>query len=175
MKKSLKLFARIAGCVCLALALCAGFVGCNTKNPSGFTEKEADGMIAFDTWFFTSGVINNIIKVNGEENAVFELTAEQGWLYDGANGFVKTVVRESGDIAWWDGTTRETVRDTYIGVIEKVDDNIVGYAVIKLTYNEERSWHDPSLIKAVEFPKVNGEYQSVTQKQVKALIEENRK
>ncbi len=175
MKKGLKVLARIAGCVCLVLALCTGFAGCNTKNSLGFTEKDADGMIAFETWFFTSGVTNNNIQVNGEENATFELTAEQGWLYDGVNGFVKTVVRGSGEIAWWDGFAHEAVRDTYIDVIEKVDDNIVGYAVIKLTYNEERTWHDPSVIKSVEFPKVNGEYQSVTERHVKALIEENKK
>lgn len=170
MKKSWKLVARIAGCVCLVFALCAGFVGCNTN----IQEKEADNMIAFETWFFTSGVTNNIIQVNGEENATFELTAEQGYLYDGTNGFVKTVVRGSGEITSWDGMSQEAVGDTYISVIEKVDDKIVGYAVIKLTYNEERNWHDPSVIKSVEFPKVNGEYQSVTAKQVKALIEENK-
>ena len=175
MKKSLKLLGRIAGCICLVLALCVGFAGCDTKNSLGITEKDVDGMITFDTWFFTSGVTNNIIQVSGEENAVFELTAEQGWLYDGTNGFVKTVVRQSGEIAWWDGTAHEAVRDTYIDVIERVDDNIVGYAVIKLTYNEERNWHDPSLVKSAQFPKVNGEYQSVTQKQVKTLIEENKK
>lgn len=56
----------------------------------------------------------------------------------------------------------------FISITVKEDEHIIGYAVIKLTSGAE-------IIKSCSFPKVDGEYQAITQKQVDKILKNVRK
>ncbi len=74
-------------------------------------------------------------------------------------------------IYWTPDDNDEIIDLAYIDVIVKVENKIIGYAVIKIT-NRSENYEDPNaeIIKSVIFPKIDGKYQMVTQSQVKRRI-----
>ena len=145
------------------------FCGCNK-----LVEVE-DEIVELSTWFFTSGVANNLITVeHSDANAIFEITVDKGcFLHIGTQGYVQTLTVNNGDTVRWQEFTPEGVYEkfeiAYVEIIAKVDDKIVGYAVIKISPENGLSFN-AEIVKSAIFPKVDGQYQKVTQKQVEAKI-----
>ena len=160
--------------VCLLLLVCSvALCACD----GNVLEEDAE-LVELSTWFFTSGVPNNLIKMkHSDPNAVFQLTADEGEFYEGGGEWSQTVTRNNGELATWQNF--ESIDCAYVDVIVTVDDNIVGYAVIKITYTTvylpqyeaETKEYGAEVIKSVVFPKMNGEYQKITQKQVESKIQ----
>lgn len=136
--------------------------------------EEIEGMIELDTWFFTSGVPNNAIKVKYpnhlNENAVFECLVDEGdfWFQ---NQYVKNATLNPEDTIYWhpedsvDGTEQ-----AFIDIVLKVDNNIIGYAVIEVLQTDSSVEYSARLLKSAVFPKVDEKYQNITETQVKSII-----
>lgn len=72
---------------------------------------------------------------------------------------------------------RYTGREVYINIVIREEKNIVGYAVVKIykdgteeTYSSQTYYS--KLLKSVSFPKVNGQYQKVTEEYAASEMEQ---
>ena len=92
---------------------------------------------------------------------------------------------ENGETIFW--RTRELVEEAekvgmhpydyletignviYVEVIIHADGHIVGYTVVAIHYKE--GFIDASVKETVSFPKVNGEFQHISEENVKQMIE----
>lgn len=138
-----------------------------------FIETEAVGMIELITWFMTSGIPNHIIQFkHPDENAVFEYICDNGDLasYQG------TI--ESGESISWQRFAKNTegvtksISHAFVDVIVRINDYIVGYAVIEMVrYENNRQDHSAMLLKSAHIPKIDDQYQAVSVEQVKAAIQ----
>jgi hypothetical protein len=90
--------------------------------PAVFEEIEAD-LIELHTWFFTSGVPNNVIMVkHPNENAVFECKAISGRLWLLGPRYQKNLSVKPGDKFRWlpSDTGRDLVTHDYVEIIRVV-------------------------------------------------------
>lgn len=148
------------------------FAGCGGR----IKESETNDMIELHTWYFTSGLRNNAIKVqNPNEDAVFECTVDNGELWqDDLQQYVKKLTVKSGDTIYWspfDGTGIR-IESAHIQIIVRVDEQIVGYAVIGINaVSADTLDYSANVLKSSLFPKVNGQYQNITEVYVKSIIE----
>ena len=150
------------------------FCGCNK-----LVEVDEE-MVELSVWHFTSGVANNLITVKySDANAIFEISVDQGNLWTTGARYLQTVTVNNGDTVRWHEFDQEwgyqDIELAYADIIVKVDDNIVGYAVVKITKVDNTLSYDAEIIKSSTFPKVDGQYQKVTQKQVEAKIKAAKK
>jgi len=143
------------------------FAGCSEKN---FIEIETEDMIELHTWFFTSGVPNNAIVLKHEnKNIVFECSVDNGDLKALSTQYMKNLNANSGDIIYWKPDT--IIEQAFVDIVLKSEDYIVGYAVIEILQDTSSVDHTASVLKSVLIPKIDGEYQKVTEKQVETAIE----
>lgn len=150
------------------------FCGCNK-----LVEVDEE-MVELSVWHFTSGVANNLITVkHSDTNAIFEISVDKGNLWTTGARYLQTVTVNNGDTVRWHEFDQEWgyqyIELAYADIIVKVDDNIVGYAVVKITKVDNTLSYDAEIIKSSTFPKVDGQYQKVTQKQVEAKIKAAKK
>ncbi len=154
--------------VILILGLVA-MCGCNDK----IVEKNEE-IVELNSWFFTSGIPNNAIKLkHPEENVKFELKADNGvfWIVD-TQEYLQMATVNNGDTVYWHLADNDKQFEiTYVDIIAKIDDNVVGYAVVKIFKDNNSSDYEAELLKSVVFPRVGGEYQQVTQDQVDERIQ----
>ena len=152
----------------VALIMCLGlFNGCGKED---FVEVETHDMIELHTWFFTSGMPNNaIVFKDTNKSTVFECSVDNGNLKASSTQYVKNLVAKPDDTIYWQ--TDATIEQAFIEIILKIEDNIVGYAVIEILQNNTSVDYKASVCKSALIPKVNDEYQNVTEKQVKTAIE----
>lgn len=109
-------------------------------------------MIELHTWFFTSGIPNNaIVFKHTDENAKFECVVDLGQFGFGENGTKSTTVK-AGDTIYWNNTA--DIEQAFVSVIVKIDNNIVGYAVIKIIQNRGPADHTANILKEVSIPKI---------------------
>ncbi len=165
------------------------FGGCNgSKNELGFREEDAKGMIEMN--FFGSKAVSyclvNEIALKGEEGSEFVCSTrlqdpkKEGLFLLDTHSSASSVTVASGTSIYWsdvyyDGTgtyfaENETI---WLEFINRKDSNIIGYAVVRLEKlpEEASKTHDPTIVKAVTFPKTLGIfYQNVTEEQVGQLI-----
>jgi hypothetical protein len=159
-----------------------------------FIETEAGDMVKFMYAIFESqrlsGTNGYPIKLkHSNAAAVFECSVDVGYLSntnsyaykEGVTEISKNVIGKPGNaegsITWYsDPVTRSTDslnmgfwQQALIEIIVKIDGNIVGYAVI----NVSRTSYifTGKILHSALFPQVNGEYQNVSEEQVKAAIE----
>lgn len=148
------------------------FCGCN-----GRIVEVDEEMVELSTWHFTSGVANNLITVNhSDANAIFEMRVDKGALLSKSSKEYDTkIIVNNGVTSRWDPIgVVEAFESAYMDVIAKVDDNIVGYAVVRICSDNALGF-SAEVVKSVTFPQVNGQYQTVTQKQVEAKIKAAKK
>jgi hypothetical protein len=87
------------------------------------------------------------------------------------------VIAKPGDVIEWFPESGYDPEQAFIDIILKIDGNIIGYAVVKVwTTNGDHSEglnciFTAKLLKSALIPKIDGEYQNVTEAQVKAAIE----
>ncbi len=135
-------------------------------------EEEAD-IIELKTWFFTSGVPNNIIKVkHPNENVIFEYKANNGRFYYATNDgyFVKNLSVPSGGELSWQPSSGKPVNNDFVEIVVKLEESIIGYAVIGIVQQSHVN-HDAVVIKSVLFPQIDGKNQNISEDYVKAAIE----
>lgn len=178
-----------AGFFCLAILLFSSFMllaGCEASmtpakaadavKKEEFVEIDTDEMVKLRTWHFTSGVPNNAIELNhADENVEFECAVDNGhfnfFAYDGRSGFdtisVNCLTAKSGDKIYWRHTLN--VEQAFVTITVKAEDSIIGYAVIKI-YQKNPLFHTANILKAVLIPKVDNRYQSVSEEQIKKII-----
>ncbi len=71
------------------------------------------------------------------------------------------------DGPWWNGTK------TFVEITMLQEQNIIGYAVVQIEREDDLQEYSAQVIKCVEFPrKINGEYQKVSEEQIKAAMED---
>lgn len=137
-------------------------------------EEDSQNMIELHNWFFTSGVPNNAILFSHEdEKVVFECSVNSGEFISVIQPYgIKSVNARSGDTLFWRAEQGESgTEHAFIEIILKIEDNIIGYALIEILQIISSVEHTAELFKSVLFPKVGGEYQIISENQVKSIIE----
>ncbi len=151
------------------LIICLGFLAACSNS---IKEKHVSDMIELHTWYFTSGISNNAIKVKYKDNTVFECTVDKGGIGLSKSHESKSVTIGSGETIYWSPFDDEiaTWADlAYIQIILKDEDQIIGYAVIEVKRNPDWNYN-AEILKSVVFPKINGQYQSITEAYVNTTI-----
>lgn len=165
MKKVMALASALLICLCIFV-----FGGC----ADSLVEKNED-IAEIDSWHFTSGVPNNAIKVkHSESRAIFELRVDKGAFWVTASQkYQKTAAMKNGEVVYWQSEQGDGEFDTaFAEITVKVDNNIVGYAVVKITRDGNSLNYGAEILKSATFPKVDNQYQKVTQEQVDERIQE---
>ncbi len=156
---------------------------------NGIQQEETNDMIELHTWFFTSGVMNNAIQLNHtDENAVFECYVSSGNLISTDDQFAKYIIEKPNNTIYWTSfendnmelltsklfvaeLTTPAIPLIYVDIVLKIDDNIIGYAVIVISQNHGTEDYNAILLKSALFPKIGGVYQKVTEKHVESIIQ----
>ena len=110
---------------------------------------------------------SNFTFTGDNEDDYCVCTIEKGHfrLADGSTAHEITLrSNETGKYVW--ERSRKDVN--FISITVKDDEHIIGYAVIKLAFRN-------GVIMDCSFPKVDGKYQDITQKQVNKILENVRK
>ena len=124
-----------------------------TAGCAGASKKKGAGMVTLETWLFTSGVPNNLITVTDKrEDAVYVCTTEKGDFWSRAEGgYCKQVTLSAGETTSWQPIrSAEEIEFDFVDIIVKENDEVVGYAVIKIT-ERERMDHEAKVLKARYF------------------------
>ena len=153
----------------LIMAFSLGACGNNYK------EVKTKDMIELHTWILTSGIPNNAIVVKHTgENAVFECTVDNGqfWVHNLQQYSKNATLKPNDTVYWhaWENDSNDIIQYAFVDIILKVDDNIIGYAVIKILQKKPVTY-TASVLKSALFPKVRGEYQTITAEQIASIIE----
>ena len=172
-------------CLLLAMSMFTVLFACATKNEFGILEKTDNNMVKFCGWgnmIAISYTRVNGIAMTGEEGSESRCsinsgeTKEAGTFLFNHRYDVTSATVESGTIIYWcfqyhdevevHNSEKEVV---WLEFINQKDSHILGYAVVKVN-RISQSYYEPEVVKAVTFPKVNDEYQTVTEEQVNLLI-----
>lgn len=150
--------------------------------------EEIEDMIEIEltTWFITSGVPNNSITVKysdtAEVDAEFICTASKGSFWWNRSQFVKSATIKPCDTLYFQNLFDEEQgkydiekgEKVYIDITLSASTKIIGYAVIEVESVNELNF-TPTLKKAVVFPKVDGNYQDITEEYMTKVFENVRK
>lgn len=83
----------------------------------------------------------------------------------------KNIIIKAGEgFHWRDGETDKDER-TFIEIVLKIEESIIGYTVVEIYRNSNSNFYKAKLLKAALFPKVDNEYQQVSQEEIKTAIE----
>ena len=144
-------------------------------------EEEAELFIKLEPDLLSSAIILRVNTIQLYENVVYNFTVDNGNLgILGQSYFnIKNVdVNSGGYVNWYSRITSnnlyECVRNAFIETVVKLDDNIIGYAVIEVfPINDPQSAEliGANVLKSVLFPQVDGAYQNVSEEYVKSEIE----
>lgn len=130
--------------------------------------------IDLDSWYFTSGVPNNAIKVKyptEDEKVTFECKTNKGKFWWG-NEYVDKATIKQNDTIYWHADSDIPCGDTiYIDIIVKNDQNIIGYAVIEAEQTENSLEFTAKVLKTEIYPKINDKFQEITEEYVSKAIE----
>lgn len=129
--------------------------------------------IELDTWFFTSGIPNNLLRVKYEdedENVVFECLTNEGSFWWNNEYTKKVVAKPNEELSWQCPINGpDSNENIYIDIILKRENNIIGYAVIEINQIEGYDY-SAQVIKTGVFPRVNENYQDITEQYVSDVI-----
>ena len=185
MRRMQKLF-----CFLLAASMLAALCACAPKNELGIREKDNKNMVTFHFGpRVVSYSLSNGIVLKGEEGSEFICsTSTQDPKQEGVfllntlsvGGKATSVTVASGTTVYWanwyddeNGTHYSENETIWLEFINRKDSKIIGYAVGRLdelAEDDASGTHAATLVKAVTFPKVDGEYPTVTDEQVEQLM-----
>lgn len=162
--------------ICCAFILNLSLYSCNKVESNEIIEKNARGMVSFVNEFYnpyrndiTSDYNGIAIELKSNNNlAKFECKTDNGSFSTSESSLTQNL--EVGNILCWypnDGASQENTELTIIEIIAMVNDNIVGFAIIEI---EDAGICYATLITSIEFPKINGKYQKITQDYVEERI-----
>ena len=130
------------------------------------------------------GVLPNWIGMHySDENVIFYITVDNGSLeaYSSLpNEFgTKNVRVYAGEHIYWNNLYRDAdgklndADKASIEIVLKLDDCILGYAVIE-TFKQKGAIYNANLLKSILFPKINETYQNISEEYVKNAIAETK-
>lgn len=140
------------------------------------TEAEAEDMVDCSAFHYESARSSlgaPIVLNYSDSKAVFECSINQGLFYLQNADDVSNIELAPGEGFWWipSGESFNSSNKVFVDVILKLDNRIIGYAVIELyPSNVAGLNYFARTIKAALFPSVGGEYQNITETQVNTLI-----
>ena len=187
-----KMFLVFVILLCLAVTFgCTAATGSAGRNSQGedekmvFVEVKTDDMVEFPRPIYNARPYSSIhgypIKLkHSDEDAVFECSVDKGDLgkedpYYPELETGKNIIAKSGEgdgvfsIVWFNDGTVDSSQDAFIEIILKINSNIIGYAVVKV--NDDENLFTGRLLHSALIPQIDGEYQAVTEEQVKTAIE----
>ena len=139
---------------------------------------QTQGMIEIelDTWYFTSGIPNNLISVKysgvDADKVIFTCKTNSASLFDRNDGWKNEVTLcPDGTVCWWNSEYPDIA---YVDVIVRKNGNIIGYALISIQKTEGLDYKARVTESAI-FPIVNGKYQNITDSYVETLLEKAKK
>ena len=169
----------------ISIVLLAALVFCGCTE---FKERDITGddiRFEYDQWFWGISIQYGIELVieNDNPNYTYCATANDSHFFvdDFENdtfNYYKTYIYKSGEHIIWNNLTKLDSEEkwngdvTHIDIVVKDGDSIVGLAVVRITKNGDMFHWKGELLKQIEFPKVNGEYQNVTEEYVNNRIAE---
>jgi len=140
----------------------------------GIFEVEADDMVDcshFEYSFTMSAIGAMLVLFHADENAVFECSVDNGQF--GLQSSTNQNGQKVHDLFWSPGHYDAPIfEQAFVDIILKLDEQIIGYAVVEIyaTAPSNMGFKARNLKSAI-FPKVDGEYQNITENQVKSIIE----
>lgn len=169
----------------LLISMFAVLSACATENEFGIREKENKNMVKLDEWGdtgrFSTSYLNKI-TLTGEEGSEFVCSTSSNNPIDEGKFLSHTqtsdtliTVSSGTTISWYyrhyDETGMHIAENETIWLefINRKDSQIIGYAVVRVDKIADY-YYDAEVVKAVTFPKVGGNYQTVTEEQVNQLI-----
>lgn len=138
-----------------------------------YTETEAEDMVDYSLFHYDiarSWTGYPIVLFYEEESAVFECSVDNGefGLQSGTNDIGQKVY----ELYWFPTNDAPIFEQAFADIILKVGDKIIGYAVIEIYATAPTNMGFKARnIKSAIFPKIEGEYQNITENQVKSIIE----
>ena len=153
----------------------------DTGEDAAFFEVETEDMIEFRLHAWSAAMSSSpgiIVELKHlDKNAVFECSLEKGYFFNTQQQTLKDqkfIIAEPGSIFYWSPHFDEYITEpAFIDIVLKIDGNIIGYSVIDIN-----SFGDPKahayvarLLASALIPQIDGEYQNVTEEQIKAAIE----
>ena len=160
----------------MIMVLCL-FGGCN---PDKIIEEEAMDMVDCSLFRYSDSMDwtgEPITLYYDDDSATIECSVEVGCLLLTGPVYSKKATLKPGHGFYWQKNVSDEIEQAYIDLVWKVGEHIVGYAVVEI-------YHDTAVtayvyrarrIKCVSYPKIDGEYQSITQEQIDIAIMEFRK
>lgn len=128
-----------------------------------------------ENWFFSSGVPNYIIRfIYENENTVFNCRVERGAFgVKGAQKYEKEITVNAGECLYWNPIALYSgVKEIYVDILMEENGNFVGYVIIKIERIDDTGDYRAEVVKSTVFPKIEGEYQPITEAQVEKKIKE---
>ncbi len=161
----------------MTLALfCFGCKGTNDNNVDYVDEIDTPNLIELESWFFASGIPNNILRAKySEGNAVFEYSVNNGKFWISAEQkYAKTGRMRTGESIYW-VIESNVPKDTYIDIVIKSNQKIIGYVVVEVVQDEQNKLnYSANVLKSVLFKKENGVYPSISLNQINKMIEKTK-
>ncbi|MCH5164230.1 MAG: hypothetical protein J1F36_04360 [Clostridiales bacterium] len=157
----------------------------DTTENKKIEEQDAD-IIELHTWHFTSGGWSNAIVLKySDDRVVYECGADKGSFivvgYSNTQPYEavkRPIITMPGETIYWDHYEPDIkkvidVDLAYADFILKLDNKIIGYAVIKIT-PEDGGYlvYNAEILKAKVFKNLLGQYTDVTEEYVTSLIEQ---
>lgn len=175
----------------IMIGMVLSFAACGNKASVGNNAMgtASEDMIGLFTWSFSAETLDIAIKVqHTEENTVFYCIIDKGNLFPEGPPFdttgweyyygvkppydVKDAIIKSGDTLYCRvEQTANSAEQSFVEILLKVEDNIIGYAVIKISRRDDPAVNSATVLRSALIPKLRGEYQSVTEDEIKATIE----
>lgn len=127
-----------------------------------------------------------IVNSSDNENAEFSVSITNGRIFpyftrqcDNSDCYrelyySEMIIYNKDCIGWQcyneDGTSWRGDR-TFVDILMKDNDNIVGYAVVEINMQRRNAIYSAKVKKCVEFPKINGKNQIISDEYIKNAIE----
>jgi len=113
------------------------------------------------------GRVNAIVfRLSEIENLRFSSWVDQGTL--SYHELVQSIVSQSGDIIFW--ICDEAIGQAFLTIILNVGNNIIGYVVVEFIRFPTSAKHLPNVLASVLFPKIEGQFQDITEQYVQYSI-----
>ena len=151
--------------ICLAVLTLFSFASCG------------EDFVELKRWFFTSGLLNNIIIIDwNDEEVICKFAAEKGtFLTDGYSDFVEEVeVLCNQEVSWRDWNEEgERIAEDYVSVLLCKKSKVIGYAVVNVM---EKDYHGAEYQAKTVKQKIfrSPKSESETKKTIKSIIERDK-
>ncbi len=135
----------------------------------GFYEREANDYIKVNMGVLSSVYSYNISVEHNDENLIFLCSVRYGHFVVLESS--QTIELKSGENCYWGFNTFPHSTE-YLEIIAKNGEQIIGYGLIGLYPPQNTIWGECKVLKFAVLPQVGGEYQTVSEEQIKKAMAE---